>query len=139
MAQPERDQLPSGPFVCLTSLPGNRHRIGLYFLAALLHDNAIPTVLLSHWTRPDELVRVLSNPACAAVGFSVSMPHQVVELERCRALIGRMNPRPVIVVGGRATNQHPEVFRAPGEFVDPRDNEERVRLFRALLERRGRE
>lgn len=133
LATGSRAALGQEPFVCITDLPGNRHRLGPLFVAALLRDNSIPVHLLPPWVHPDEFLEVTSHPACAVVGISISMARQMPELSRCLALLGAPFLRKPVVIGGRATVGQRELFKGEGIHMDPWENDERVLLFHTLL------
>lgn len=86
---------------------GELHRVGARMVGDFLEADGWDVLFLGALTPPEHLVALVSEQRAAVVAISASLPDRIDELAEVCAVLGRLQPRPVIAVGGRA-------FRAVG-------------------------
>lgn len=121
-----------GPLLVAACADAERHELGLRMICDLLELEGWDTVFLGATTPIESLVDLVEarRPAVVALSASIS-PHLARVREAIRALRERMGDRaPLVVVGGRAFMEDPELAVQVGADLTAEDAVEAVKLLK---------
>ena len=125
---------PRGPRALLVQMPGEQHGLGLGMLVQFFRRAG-----WNVWNEPvatsDDLVGVLRHRSVAMVGISLSCSERLDALAADIRAIRRAsrNPRLVVMVGGPAFLEHPQLAAMVGADATASDAPGAVRQARTLV------
>ncbi len=107
---------PSGPVAISTSVQGNLHQLGPSMVADFWEMDGWDSRFLGGDTPNDDLLTMLKRTGARLLGVSAALPNQV---EQVADLVGAVRSglgtaAPTILVGGRAFNGDPMLWRRIG-------------------------
>ena len=87
----------------LACAPGEHHELGLLMLACLLRADGWNVVYLGQATPVADAIEIARDRDAGVVAFSITMPENVVALERDFAAVGPLDGTTAIVGGASAS------------------------------------
>ena len=104
----------TGRVALVASTPGERHALGGQIVADFLESQGWSTLALGPNTPLTDLLTFARDQQADLVALSTALPRNLLSVTRACGLLRRLDPAPLIVVGGQAYNGNPEQALAVG-------------------------
>jgi methanogenic corrinoid protein MtbC1 len=122
---------PPGPRVLVACAEGERHDFGARMVADLLAMDGWEDRFLGADVPAEDLARKVQELAPRAVGISITLPVHLPTAHAAIRLIREVAPRAKIMLGGRATTDHPDLASSFEADAIPGSGAEAVEVARA--------
>ena len=103
-----------GRLAMVACSPGERHALGGQMVADFLESQGWTTLALGPDTPIDDLVGFARSQRAELVALSTALPRNLLSVTRTCGLLRRLDPIPMIVVGGQAYRGNAQQAHAVG-------------------------
>lgn len=125
-------QAGAGRHVVVACTPGELHAVGVNMVADFLEADGWNVLALGPDTPAHALADLVADHEPEAVALSTSLPHHLLSAARVFGRLAALEPRPLLVAGGRAYQGDAARARTVGADALVHDPAELVRLLATL-------